>query len=341
MLIGVVVASPAAAATQYQLLGKIVDSSFYGHKYAYGPAIIRVGGVPYVYYCGLGTPHGWDSVRYAPLNQSGGLTAAPQVILRTSGGESESAVCDPSIVRWQAPGDAQPYFYLFYTGHVSSVGSAVFVARSSTLEGPFRKWTTNETWAENPPNPSPVVLPSVPQPSQFYGAGQQTVVVDPSGQELVMWYQDDTTCGAAPCRRILKRTSADPTLWNSAPVQAYVPQLGGAESADVKYDQAAGGYVMFSIGDEHGVNSYLQRRSSPNGIDWSQPEGLCVSACFPNWTHNVGAEGGPGGTLLASTLIAYGAPYDLSPLYNNNCVLAPLNCWGYWDLYASRLTYSP
>ena len=38
-------------------------------------------------------------------------------------------------------------------------------------------------------------------------------------------------------------------------------------------------------------------------------------------------------------LVAYGAPYDLSSTYNNNCSISgKRNCWGYWDLFGQMLS---
>ncbi|WND79644.1 FG-GAP-like repeat-containing protein [Lysobacter capsici] len=321
------------AATTYRFVDKLIDSSDDNNHYAYAPSIVVENGVFHMFYCSFGNG-GWDDVRYS-TSPDGRRWSAPVVVLTTTDSVNERATCDPSVVKYQAPGDSQPYYYLFYSGNKLHTQTVMFVARATNVGGPYSKWTTDHTWVPNAPNPKIIIGPAVPKPdaSGWYGAGQQSVVVR-NGQ-LVSWYTDDTTCANAPCNRLFTSTTTNPTAW---PAGTQI-DVQGQRSVDVKYDPQLDKYVMFYIGNEHDQTSYLVRRYSQNGVNWDQPETLCDTACFPDWTHNPGVSGTVAGQLIdGRALVAYGAPYDLHPSYDNgDCAVSAHSpyCWGRWDLYGS------
>jgi len=322
----------SASAFTYDFVNKLVDSSDASYGYGYAPSILYEGGQFHMFYCSSGSNGGWDDIRYV-TSTDGRLWSAPRIVLTTSNFTSERCACDPSVVYYQAPGDARPYYYLFYSGNAKDVQTVMLVARSESVAGPYAKWTTSGTWQVNAPNPQIIIRPRVAKPdgTPWYGAGQQTVVVRDG--KLVSWFTDDTTCATSACVRLFHSTTTSPTQW-PAGTQIDVFDEG---SVDVKYDAASGRYVMFSIPGGHSQATYLTRRYSTNGVNWTAPEVLRDAGGFPNFVHNVGASGDRQGHLIADrALIVYGAPYDLEASYQNDCNASPAPyCWGHWDLYGS------
>ncbi|MCH8620408.1 hypothetical protein [Undibacterium sp. TS12] len=331
-----------AHADQFAFAGKLVDSRTNGYTYGYGPSIIYENGRYNMFYCSTGSNGAWDAVRYVS-SSDGNTWSAPTIALgANTGATGDTAACDPSVVRYQAPGDAQPYYYLFYSGYVASQQTVIYVARSLNISGPYEKWTGGSNWALNPANPKYIIAPNHAQTSSsFYGAGEQTVVV--VNNQLQMWYSDDTGIStrpgdacAGPCMHLFMTSAigGNPTQW-SAPT--LTTGTGSIESVDVKYNDAQKTYVMYSTPNKHQANAYLVEQVSVNGIDWSSQTVLCNTNCygganFPAYSGNVGVSGdSQGHTIGNRTLVGYAAPYE------SGCTG---NCWGQWDLFGG-IVYSP
>ncbi len=113
--------------------------------------------------------------------------------------------------------------------------------------------------------------------------------------------------------------------------------------SDVKYDPPTQRFIMFGLGNQHLQGTYLTERASKDGITWSDPTTVIPAASMPDFAHNVGVSGSATGDLDRNfIMVAYGAPYDLDPNYNNDCKVARApHCWGYWDLYEQLLKVTP
>lgn len=326
VLAGVVLASfgtGGAPATEpvYRDLGRLISSRDFGYGYAYAPTIIHDGRRFHMLFCSYGRRGVWDYVRYA-VSEDGRTWSPPQIVLTATENAGERAACDPSLVRFRAPGDEQPYFYLFYSGNAENVGTTMFVARADTMEGPYAKWTTRRTWEVDPPDPQPIIAPANPKPekSGFYGAGQQSVVVRDG--RLVSWFTDDTSCGASRCDRLFTASTRDPTSWP----RATPTDVAGASSVDVKYDPGARRYEMWSVEGAHTPDSWLARRRSTDGVRWSPPDAVCGVGCFDPNAHNLGVSGDASGhSRPGPLLVVYGAPLDR----DRRCGV----CHGRWDLF--------
>ena len=94
---------------------------------------------------------------------------------------------------------------------------------------------------------------------------------------------------------------------------------------------------MFQTANEHQRNSSLVRRTSRDGLTWSDAATVADENRYAAWAHNIGVSSDAGGSLLTRVLVAFGAPFDLAPDYDNNCALSPRNCWGLWDIYGGFL----
>jgi hypothetical protein len=316
---------------------KLVDSKKESFTYAYAPAIVFAEELWYAYYCSNGTGNDdWDHLRYS-TSSDGTHWSHSREILRTSDPIDERATCDPSVVRYDA-GDGE-YYYLFYTGNRRDVQSVNFVARSTSPSGPFLKLTKRGTWESNPSDPKIILSPIHPAPDNrnWYGLGEPSVIAKDS--KLYQWYTDTTS--EYPTNRVAKvyfSISRDPTNW--PPGHATNVFAG---SVDVKYDPLTRQFILFEVSNQHARETYLAVRTSKDGITWSDPATVIPAGSMPAFTHNVGVASSATGNLDRDfIMVAYGAPYDLDPHYNNDCKIAGAPyCWAYWDLYGQRLKITP
>ncbi len=311
---------------------KLIDSSDNDHNYAYGPSIVRVGSTWHMYYCSIGSPWGWDAIRHA-ISSDGVNWSTPEIILRVSEWEDERAACDPSLVRYKG------FYYLFYSGNKYDVQTVNFIARSDSPNGPFAKLTKRGTWEVNAVDPQIILSPLHPSPNSqgWYGLGQPTVIV--KDEKLYQWFTDTTEQSpTVQVARIYLSISNDPASWPTR-----IPTNVYSGSVDVKYDREFDQFVMFAIGNEHELGTYITMRTSKDGITWSEPTTVMGADKAPPWINNIGVAGLSNGDLIRDQLLmGFGAPYDLNPNYNNNCGISPVPyCWGNWDLYVSQLNLQP
>ncbi len=328
VLLAIGLSSGAVAQTPYTDAGLLISSARNGYGYAYAPTIVHDRGTYHMMYCSYGRiPDAWDYVRYS-TSTDGQTWSPPTIVLNSRDPVGERAACDPSLVRYKAPNDARPYWYLFYSGNELNVQTLMFVARAEEIGGPYLKWTRRETWEEDAPDPQAIIRPLNPKPEKtpFYGAGQQSVVVERG--RLVGWYTDDTTCGATACLKLFRTETRDPTRWpRGRETNVATPSI------DVKRD-GTGGYVMIGIESQHTADTTLSLRRSRDGITWSEPEIVCGVGCFPPYTHNAGISGtASGGPDPSPPLVAYGGPLDR----DTRCG----TCWAKWDIFGGVLDLGP
>lgn len=294
---------------------RLIRSSANGYTFAYAPSIIKVGSMWHAYYCSNGTSSvAWDYIRHSTSTDL--VTwSTPDAILIPSDSVNERSCCDPSIVKFNA-GDGE-FYYLFYSGNKFNVQTVNFVARSASPFGPFEKRTVDGAWRVNAPNPKITHYPfkSALENSGIYGLGQPAVVV--RGNLLYMWFMDNTE-RVDNATMIYLTTSTDAVTW-----QRPIPTAVVSNSIDVKFDAAAGTFIMFSGEDHHGSQPKMMSRVSDDGVHWSAPT---VLFDMPAYSHNIGVSGGERGELQQDKMLyAYGAPVDL---VNNSS-------WGAWDLYGN------
>jgi hypothetical protein len=292
------------------------------YNYSYAPSIFKLDNTWHMYYCSNGTgPLDWDNIRYTTATNTMNWSK-PTTVLRTSGGESERAVCDPSVVYYSVNGTG--HYYMFYTGNRKEVQGLNFVARASNPQGPFYKLTKRLTWEINPSDPKPILEPlkAVKDVDQWYGLGQPTVVA--RGNTLYQWYIDSTAdYPTYQLQNIYLSTSTNAINWSPRSKTNVV-----GSSIDIKYDPSSSLFVMYEMQDEHSQNSHVVRRTSKDGITWSNSTTIIPQYAVPQWSHNIGVGGTRTGDLIKeNNFVAYGAPFDL--------VKNP--SWGYWDLYMQKI----
>ena len=177
--------------------------------FTYAPTIVKWNGQYHLFCCSADySGSGWDQVRYA-ISTDGVSWSEPRIMLHTTDSVGERSCCDPSLVYYK------DHWYLFYSGNSKDTQTVMFVARSEQIDGPYLKYTKQGTWEHNPPGPKIIIGPKNPVPDgivNYYGAGQQTVVV--KNGKLLSWYIDDTS--KYPTVRqsvVLHATSEDGINW--------------------------------------------------------------------------------------------------------------------------------
>jgi hypothetical protein len=282
--------------------------------FAYAPSIVYYQNQFHMFMCaGDYSSIGFDLVRYC-TSADGVAWTRPRILMRVSNTTEEGSACDPCVIHFGR------HFHLFYSGNLKLSRTSpyyetvMFVARCSTLNGQYEKWTHRGTWEVNASDPQPIMYSNSAiehcNPIGRYGAGQQNVI-QTSGHKLVSWHCDDTYVRDRKEFRVVYSTSNDGVNWT---IVGPVVNTGGApivaESMDVKYDTASRMYVMYHILPSHREAGYLERRESRDGIVWSEPEVACDAFCFPNFTHNVGVSGDEYGNYGGpKKLLAYGGPH--------------------------------
>jgi hypothetical protein len=246
------------------------------------------------------------------------------------------------VIKYQAPADDRLYYYLFYSGH-PMVGqnryTHVYVARSLSVSGPWEKWN-GSGWVVGESNPAPIIAPrqfTPVAPEEFvYGAGEQTVVVNPSGG-LTMTYWDDTTCYPEYCPYEYTVTSSGSVTEWSTPIRTNLT----LNSIDMKYDKAAGQYVAVGIDPQISNVGVMYKYTSLDAITWNQKAviGSVAGGTLPNHPSNAGLSGDISGHLLPdSNFIGYAADYPGSACPD---VETYGDCWGRWDLYQAPFKSEP
>ena len=320
---------------------KVIDASASltpdtnGYQYAYAPTMIfepaADPGGPGKIHCWVGSnPYpahpGWDTIAYTYSTNLGATWSAPVTVLWPTDTVNERSTCDPSVVFFNG------YYYMFYSGNKSNVQTLQFVARASTPQGPWYKYTNSGTWVQNATNPKIIIMPTQPTPDSapLYGSGEASVV-NLNGV-LYMWHYDDTTGSATPGLETpanVLRMSTDAVNWT--PLVGTNVRWGDPAhsfrymSVDVKWNPYSKLFIMYAEKHRHEVTSSSVRFFSRDGINWTGPVN---EQDLPDYSNNNGFMGDKYGHLCNNgmTLVAYGSPWDMRTDHGAD--------WGHWDLYS-------
>ena len=190
-----VISSPLFAYKPFPLEGLKSDWSenVYG-KFATAPSTVYFNGAYHQFYCSNGqdsdnfyaydgSSSPWDHIRYRS-SKDGVHWSAPRVVMHVKDPSVERSACDPSVVY-----DGNKFWYMLYTGNEDSLQSAIYLARSEYIQGPYFKYT-EDGW-ENEHGMAIGVKAKVmigdSTSNGAYGIGQQTVVKAPGG--FWVWYR--------------------------------------------------------------------------------------------------------------------------------------------------------
>jgi len=332
LLIIFTVCNTDKVAAQTSNIFQIVDAKQGNFGYSYAPSIIKEDGKYHIFFCSQGdpaiAPGSWDFVRY--VTSTDGRTWTTPVVKLISKPHTNSltglvvdfAACDPSIVYFQG------YYYMYYSNAVqtsiidwSIYQTQISVARSATIDGEYLTYTERKTWEKSPSDPAYIISPANLRSVQNhgYGAGQQSVVA--MGDQLYLWYRDDSDDPNFIGAKSYFLTSNDPVKWNISNRQRI--SLDDAASTDVKYDAQNEQFVVAHT-INHSANSNFEYSTSKDGVNWTQYTTVLSKSQFTPFVHNVGLESDQSGHLLpGQKIFAFGAPIDLSKT----------DTWGSWNLY--------
>jgi hypothetical protein len=190
---------------------------------------------------------------------------ATVVLLPRSGTADGAGVCDPSVVR-----DGASYYMAFtgYDGHQH----AVFVARATSLGGPWVTWGRTG-WGVG--DPAPVIKGTL---GQGWGVGHPSLVV--AGARLQLFY-DDHDGRAWQTRLADADVSGDPDGWPAALRDLGVAMVhpgsdsadgcaGQAESTGVAYEDDIGQYVAVATDDRDTQTPSLDAYQSGTGLGFTR-----------------------------------------------------------------------
>jgi hypothetical protein len=285
--------------------------------YTYGPSIIYTQGAYHMYFCSNGSGGNnlnWDNVRHESSPDLIHWSAPDNVLVPTV---YERSNCDPSIVF------SGGFYYLYYGGNVTTDQTVVFVARSSNPDGPFLKYTPQNTWESQPAVTQIIIPPANPDPTgTYYGAGEPSVVLHDGG--FYMWYSDDTYTGSKPeMWQTYLVTSPDGVNWTPATLTTGIPV--GVDSIDVKYDPAIARFVMVEITNNFTCTANVAFQYSVDGTHWSDQ--VAVDENIPPNAANPGLSGDEQGNIMnGATVVGYGASYPGQTV----------DTWGEWDLWGNE-----
>lgn len=260
-------------------------------QFRYGPDIILDQTGMHVLTCSNGSGGAWDYIRMQSTTD-GGATWAPEVtvLTPTSNGRDAFSTCDPGVAKFGG------YYYLAYTSTEVPTGSGcdIYVARSSSLEGPYQKWN-GTGWGGAP---QPII--EFTGPEYDYGAGEPSLVV--MGGTLYLYYtwaSHDPALGVPINQtRLVTASTADP-LWPASLTYqgiAFDKRVEiDADSVDVKYVDAWNKFIAINSAKRFGPNSFIQAWESTDGLTWS-PANLDSQSLKP-FLHNVGISGDDQGHL--------------------------------------------
>jgi len=310
LALGLASLAPAEAATSITSSnGNVYFNAANGGSYRYGPSMIQDANGLHVYTCSPGDGRAWDQIRYSTSTDGGATWTPDQVVLTATAGSADTySACDPGVVAFGG------YYYLAYgsTTDVRGTANNVFVARSTSMTGPFDKWN-GSGWGGSP---QPII--TYTGPSYYYGAGEPSLVV--VGSTLYVFY---TWAGAdasgAPITQTRLSTAPTSANWPASlsyqGVAVDKTNAIGADSDDIKYVDAWGKFIAVNTARRFGPESYIQAWESPNGLDF-QPADF-DSSNIQRYAHNDGITGDASGHIDPSTQQYIGYAYG--------------STWAYWN----------
>jgi len=322
----------ASAASSQTLLGVAIDvrgtdivvpsgnpNNMLGYEgYAYAPSIIQDGDYYHMFYCstGNGTDTLWDYVRHS-VSRDGVVWSKPNIVITPSHLDAvngERCACDPSVVKFGGQ------WYLYYGGNHSKSGGEIYVAKSNSLWGGFAKLSKRGTWENNPPDPKPIISPTIAN-SNTYGAGQPSAVV--INGTIHIWYTDNSAYNPSEGGRRHHTSSTDGTNFTAG---TEITVMGAkkpfeADNGEVKWSPKLNKYLMFDMNSYYGPGPQLGMLTSVDGLDWTAPQSLGV---MPDYSFNIGVSGDALGWVdLRKYFVSMGVPWD----YDGNANPSDTHRW--------------
>lgn len=325
--------------------------------YAYGPATVYYNGVFHQFYCSTGgrsDPYyihpdeniwnktstidkTWDHIRYRS-SKNGHRWSTPRIALTQTislGKQNELCTCDPALIK-----DGN-FWYLYYTGILENRATAVYVARSKQITGPFLRLTKRGTWEEWAVDPKPILYsPKIIGKNsdgtyKSYGVGQQSVVK--KGDEFHFWFQYAHTSPKLKFVHVVGNSAADTTIQHKKWTTITLDQDSifswdeGTQNdfGDVKLDPSTNKFNLWMTSNYYTVKDIkILKYESSDGITWTK-----TSDNFKGpYQHinNLGVSGDSLGKIINNKyLLSFGGPVNNLNLLSNSA-----QCQSTKDIYA-------
>lgn len=176
----------------------------------------------------------WDYICYRHMDVDGNWSSEEIVLYPTAGSKDSYSVCDPGAIYFDG------YYYIGYTGTNSSDGlrNQIFVARSTSVNGPYEKWN-GSSWGGNPE-------PIISYDGEYWGVGEISFVLQDGENKMFCYYSyKDLNEDSMRCSKIDLEEN-----WPSTIRFKQISFHKEAEecSSDVVYYKDKGVYLAFSIG---------------------------------------------------------------------------------------------
>ena len=291
-------------------------------SYRYGPAIVVEGSTINMLSCSPGSGNSADYIRYQKSTDGGATWNSDQIVLQpTIGSADDFSTCDPSVAKFGG------YYYLAYTSTNNrsrgGVQNQVFVARSTSITGPYDKWN-GTGWGGNP-------LPFITynENSYDYGAGEPSLVIKDSTLYIYYsWDSHDPTTGLPTNQTRVATASTSDANWPGAVTLQGVAldkrAAWAVDSADVKYIPLWGKFIAVNSINRFTARSSIQAWESTDGIHFT-PSSMLGANLLP-YLHNIGISGDDSG--------------QIDPTQTNYLGYAYGSVWMQWNTAFSPITYA-
>ncbi len=255
----------------------------------------------------------WDQASYQH-SDDGGRTWTPEkmVLKPTRNTRDEYSICDPGVAYWGG------YYYAGYTSTDNPAGieNHLYMARSTSPEGPWEKWN-GSGWGGD--NVAPVVEY---ERTGGWGIGEPSLVV--KDNTVYMYYTYDA---GMPTTRVAT-APADSENWPGQLTQhgTAITKQPGADHCDVKYVDAAKRFLAVNTASRMTKNAYIQMWQSEDGIRFERiGDGRMQGIIFPSGLHNCGLNGDARGHIDISKPQHIAFAYGLDA--NGN------SAWASWSTF--------
>lgn len=287
-----------------------------GGGYRYGPSIIvHPDGAIDMWTCSPGTGGAWDFIRHRASSDGGHTWTADDVALAPTPGQSDAfSTCDPGVVFMNG------HYFIGYTstGNPAGTQNDLYIARSTSPNGPFEKWS-GTGWGNTP---QPMV--KYGGAADRYGMGEPSLVLQ--GGKLYVYFTDDDATGNYTDLAVVADPTADDWPAHLTMMGHVITHAGAQDSIDVKYDDAHGRFVAASTFDRFTPGSTVAVYQSFDGEHF-EPTPF-RGARVQSGAHNMGLSGDESGHVDAAhpSFIAYS--------------YAPVgSTWGDWPTFLDPITF--
>lgn len=260
----------------------------------------------------------WDQASYQRSTDGGRTWTTEKMVLKpTRKTRDEYSVCDPGVAFWNG------YYYCGYTSteNAGGVENHLYMARSTSPEGPWEKWN-GSGWGGDK------IEPVVEYTRKGgWGIGEPSMVV--KDNTVYLYYTYDA---GVPTTR-LATAPADDANWPGKIVDrgTVITKTGGSDHCDVKYVDAARRFLAVNTVKRMTKEAYIQMWQSEDGINFEPVgDGRMQGIIYPSGLHNCGLSGDARGHIDINRQQHIAFAYGLDANGNSS--------WASWSTFLQPIT---